>query len=83
MCEFCTKHGDGKIWFKNAANYANDLMADLNRRTYIKDFFNNTIKLELSLSDDSKPFIRKRNPCRIDWFAKWWKKLVRSISDRW
>jgi Pyruvate/2-oxoacid:ferredoxin oxidoreductase delta subunit len=44
MCEFCTKHGDGKIWFKNAANYANDLMADLARRKYVKDFFNNTIE---------------------------------------
>jgi ferredoxin len=38
MCELCTKHGDGKIWYKNAANYANDLLADLRRRTYIKDF---------------------------------------------
>ncbi len=44
MCEFCTKHGDGKVWFKNAANYAKDLMADLNRRKYIKDFFTNTIE---------------------------------------
>ncbi len=44
MCEFCSKHGDGKIWFKNAANYANDLMADINRRSYIKDFFSNTIE---------------------------------------
>jgi ferredoxin len=44
MCEFCTKHGDGQVWFKNAANYANDLMADLNRRSYIKDFFNSTIE---------------------------------------
>lgn len=43
MCEFCTKHGDGKVWFKNAANYANDLMADLRRRNYIKDFFQSTI----------------------------------------
>jgi ferredoxin len=43
MCEFCTKHGDGKVWFKNAANYANDLMADLQRRAYIKDFFKSTI----------------------------------------
>lgn len=44
MCEFCSKHGDGKIWFKNAANYANDLMADLNRRNYIRNFFTNTIE---------------------------------------
>ena len=28
MCEFCTKPGDGQIWFKNAKNYAEDPMAD-------------------------------------------------------
>lgn len=44
MCEFCTQHGDGQVWFKNAANYAQDLMADLRRRTYIKDFFRSTIE---------------------------------------
>jgi len=40
MCEFCTTHGEGKIWYKNAANYANDLLADLNRRKYIEKFLN-------------------------------------------
>ena len=40
MCEFCTTHGEGKIWYKNAANYANDLLADLNRRNYIENFLN-------------------------------------------
>ena len=44
MCEFCTKHGDGQVWFKNAANYGNDLMADLERRRYINDFFTSTIE---------------------------------------
>ncbi len=43
MCEFCTKHGDGKVWFRNAENYANDLMADLDRRHYVKNFFRSTI----------------------------------------
>jgi len=38
MCELCTRHGDGKIWYKNAANYANDLLSDIRRRMYIKDF---------------------------------------------
>src|SRR5512146_1320773 len=38
MCEFCTKHGDGKIWYKNAANYGQDLLSDLNRRRYIEGF---------------------------------------------
>lgn len=44
MCEFCTKHGNGKIWYKNAANYANDLAADLKRRKYIEQFLESTIR---------------------------------------
>jgi formate hydrogenlyase subunit 6/NADH:ubiquinone oxidoreductase subunit I len=38
MCEFCTKHGEGKVWYKNAANYGQDLLSDLNRRRYIGNF---------------------------------------------
>ncbi|MDA8100842.1 MAG: 4Fe-4S binding protein [Nitrospiraceae bacterium] len=38
MCQFCTQHGDGKIWYKNAANYSQDLLADLERRKYIENF---------------------------------------------
>lgn len=44
MCEFCSKHGDGKVWFKNAENYSKDLMSDLSRREYINDFFTSTIE---------------------------------------
>lgn len=43
MCELCTKHGDGKIWYKNARNYAQDLMSDLRRRRYIEQFLETTI----------------------------------------
>ncbi|HEX2988222.1 MAG TPA: 4Fe-4S binding protein [Chloroflexota bacterium] len=31
MCEFCTKHGDGKKWYLQAKNYADDLASDLDR----------------------------------------------------
>lgn len=44
MCEFCTKHGEGKIWYKNAANYANDLLSDLTRRRYIENFLSSAFK---------------------------------------
>ncbi|MEN8141955.1 MAG: 4Fe-4S dicluster-binding protein [Thermodesulfobacteriota bacterium] len=44
MCEFCSKHGDGKVWFKNAANYGRDLTSDLARRGYIDSFFTSTIE---------------------------------------
>jgi len=43
MCELCTKHGDGKIWYKNAKNYANDLLSDLRRRQYMQNFLASTI----------------------------------------
>lgn len=38
MCDLCAKHGDGKIWYKNAVNYSQDLLADLERRRYIENF---------------------------------------------
>lgn len=44
MCEFCSEHGDGKVWFKNAENYSKDLVSDLTRRQYINDFFTSTIE---------------------------------------
>jgi ferredoxin len=44
MCEFCTKHGEGKIWYKNASNYAEDLYSDLKRQKYIKDFLSSVFK---------------------------------------
>lgn len=43
MCEFCKKHGEGKIWYKNASNYSQDLLSDLNRRKYIEQFLSVTI----------------------------------------
>lgn len=39
MCEFCHKHGEGKKWYLQAKNYAEDLVADLRRRQFIADFF--------------------------------------------
>ena len=67
MCEFCTKHGDGQVWFKNAANYANDLMADLNRRNYIKDFFTSTIEAGVVTIGRLESIYRKKKilPARL------------------
>jgi len=39
MCEFCVKHGQGKKWYLQAKNYAEDLLSDLRRRNFIIDFF--------------------------------------------
>jgi len=60
MCEFCTKHGDGQVWFKNAANYAQDLMADLNRRRYIREFFTATIEAGVDTIGRLESIYRKK-----------------------
>jgi len=39
MCEFCHRHGEGKKWYLEAANYSEDLLSDLRRRHYIERFF--------------------------------------------
>ena len=38
MCEFCVRHGDGKRWYLNAANYAEELLEDAARASYVRDF---------------------------------------------
>lgn len=74
MCEFCTSHGDGQVWFKNAANYANDLMADLNRRLYIRDFFSSTIEAGLITIGRLETIYRKKRGLP--------ERLVRQMVER-
>jgi len=35
MCEFCHRHGEGRKWYLEANNYAEDLLSDLKRRDMI------------------------------------------------
>ena len=67
MCEFCTKHGDGQVWFKNAANYGKDLMADIQRRKYIDNFFTQTIEAGVSTIGRLETIYRKKKalPARV------------------
>jgi len=60
MCEFCTKHGDGKIWYKNALNYSQDLLSDLNRRRYIGSFFEKTIHNGFDTIGRLETIVRKK-----------------------
>ena len=52
MCEFCLKHGEGKKWYLQAANYSDDLLNDVRRRKFIKKFFTTN-------TDEMKNSIRK------------------------
>jgi Pyruvate/2-oxoacid:ferredoxin oxidoreductase delta subunit len=44
MCEFCAKHGEGKKWYLNIRNYSLDLLSDLKRRKFIRQFMSGTIE---------------------------------------
>ncbi len=60
MCEFCTKHGDGEIWYKNAKNYSDDLMSDLKRRQYINEFLETTMGNGITTIGRLETIFRKR-----------------------
>ncbi len=45
MCEFCHTHGEGKKWYLQAQNYSEDLLSDLRRRKFIREFFLHPVKL--------------------------------------
>jgi ferredoxin len=41
MCEFCTKHGEGKKWYLEARNYGEDLASDRRRQEFMRGFLAN------------------------------------------
>lgn len=74
MCEFCSKHGDGQIWYKNARNYALDLLSDLRRRQYIRDFLENTIGQGIGSLGRLETIFRKKK--------KLPERLIRAMQDK-
>ncbi|HDO36136.1 MAG TPA: 4Fe-4S ferredoxin, partial [Nitrospirae bacterium] len=38
MCEFCTKHGEGRKWYENITNYTEDLFYQVNSEENLKAF---------------------------------------------
>ena len=64
MCEFCLQHGEGKKWYLQAKNYADDLLSDLKRRRFIETFLADPEALAKEVHDIERlnklpPFIRK------------------------
>ena len=64
MCEFCIKHGEGKKWYLQAKNYAEDLLSDLRRRNFITEFFDHPEHLERDMAQldrlaKAPPFVQR------------------------
>jgi len=69
MCEFCLKHGEGKKWYLEASNYAEELLSDLGRQKLFESFNNGLNKEDENLLQkfddlDKAPAIVKRFICR-------------------
>ena len=37
MCDFCVQHGEGKKWYVQAKNYAEDLLSDVRRLSRVHE----------------------------------------------
>ncbi len=64
MCDFCHKHGEGKKWYLEAKNYAEDLLSDLRRRKMIEHFFSQPERQKegvdsLNRLDQAPGFVRR------------------------
>ncbi len=64
MCEFCLKHGEGKKWYLQAKNYAEDLAADVRRREMIRGMFQAVAQVperieKLNELDGAPGFVRR------------------------
>lgn len=62
MCQFCTKHGDGKKWYLQARNYSDDLVSDARRQKIIQDYAG------AAISEERLEGFRK-GIRRADWLA--------------
>lgn len=40
MCEFCIRHGEGKKWYENMANYSQEMFLQVNSEERVKKFLN-------------------------------------------
>ncbi len=78
MCEFCTKHGEGKEWYLNIKNYNLDLLSDLKKKRFARNFFHDfadsynkypIYRLALNLPFIKTPlrYIARRSAMRKHW----------------
>lgn len=73
MCQFCQQHGEGRIWYLNARNYAEELLADLVRRRYLVDFVNT-----IANGDVSNTFATFRRASKA---PRWLRQMIYSYYE--
>jgi len=76
MCEFCLKHGEGKKWYLEASNYAEDLLNDMSRQKFLRKFFNDVERLGDGILDQIEDL--QKAPGIVRRFIRW--KTVRTMK---
>lgn len=61
MCEFCTKHGEGKKWYEVMEHYSQELLLQNSRQEYVEDFVRG-IRANALLNIDRLEWSRRKLP---------------------
>lgn len=69
MCEFCTKHGEGKKWYEVMENYSKELLEDSSRQKYIGDFVKN-IKTKANSNINRLERVKRKTPFAYSFIRK-------------
>ena len=69
MCEFCTKHGEGKKWYEVMENYSQELLTDNARQTYIEHFVKN-IRANANSNINKLEWSKKKSPLAHSFIKK-------------
>ncbi|KJS13279.1 MAG: 4Fe-4S ferredoxin [Peptococcaceae bacterium BRH_c8a] len=68
MCEFCTKHGEGKKWYEVMENYSTALLAETRRQAYINRFVPSIHNASLKL--DKLETVKRKYPLAYRFISK-------------
>ena len=44
LCDFCARHGGGKKWYENEANFSRTLFADKETQDFLHDYFSRSVE---------------------------------------
>lgn len=73
MCEFCTKHGEGKIWYLQMKNYSEELLNLGKRKEFIKD-------LILTFEEKMKELMEKLEKLNNSKIPYYLKNFIKNIA---
>jgi ferredoxin len=75
MCQFCHQHGEGKKWYLKAENYSEELLDNMERRRYMREFVE-------QVGEDGPVSRMKKKLQRAAGSPAWLRHLLYSYHER-